>query len=126
MTLIALFFWHLEAIAALMATVACDIAGDSFHNSCLTFTPAKLIRHSSLTHQEFVSAGSILNLSDGALMDVSGTFCRSSKRGIKLTIHTGIKYKDLGYSRSYSFTTIGTNNSYNSTAGILKLEQLYI
>lgn len=51
-------------IGLIITTALCDISRDSFRERCLALQPARLIRNSTLTRQEFVSADTTLDLSD--------------------------------------------------------------
>ncbi|CAG1996813.1 unnamed protein product [Fusarium graminearum] len=64
MSLARYFYWHFVAISLLVATAACDISSNSFRERCLALKPARLVHNSTLTRQEFVSAGTTLDLSD--------------------------------------------------------------
>jgi feruloyl esterase len=64
MSLTKYFYWHFVAISLLVATAVCDISRDSFREKCLAFKPARHINNSTLTRQEFVTADTILDLSD--------------------------------------------------------------
>jgi hypothetical protein len=64
MSLAKYLYWHFVAISLLVTTAACDSSHDSFRDTCLAFKPARLIRNSTLTRQEFVSADTTLDLSD--------------------------------------------------------------
>jgi hypothetical protein len=80
MSLTKYFYWHFVAISLLVATVACDNSQDSFGDRCLAFKPARFIRNSTLTRQEFVSAGTTLDLSD----NVSSCNRRSQRVAVDL------------------------------------------
>jgi hypothetical protein len=64
MSLAKYLYWHFVAISLLVTTGACDNSRDPFRDRCLAFEPARLIRNSTLTRQEFVSADAVLDLSD--------------------------------------------------------------
>ncbi|KAH7192857.1 Tannase/feruloyl esterase [Fusarium flagelliforme] len=53
-------YWCFTSISLLAAPIACD----DFRDSCLDLKPASLIRNSTLTRQEFISANTTLDLSD--------------------------------------------------------------
>ncbi|KAF5657229.1 feruloyl esterase [Fusarium heterosporum] len=56
--------WFLAVLCYLAASVTCHDASDTFRSRCLALKPAKLIHNATLTRQEFVPAGTTLQLSD--------------------------------------------------------------
>jgi feruloyl esterase len=64
MSLLLRICWCLVVLSCLVASAACHGDYGHFRNRCLAFKPTTFIRNSTLTRQEFVSAGTTLQLSD--------------------------------------------------------------
>ncbi|KAM0550205.1 hypothetical protein ACHAPJ_009053 [Fusarium lateritium] len=64
MSLLLRICWYLAVLSSLVASATCHRTFNTFRNRCLAFKPARLIHNSTLTRQEFIPAGTTLQLSD--------------------------------------------------------------